>query len=145
MDISADDGAVDRTRDEDNGQSNTEGDLGHEGASREQGGRLYALADEVVDQRARQGVDDDLDGSEHPDGLGEVLGRVHLVHEGELADGEAVGEDDVRDGDEGLDEARVRGGPGRPVRRHAGMGPLDARRNDGDADRDDDGREVDVT
>ncbi len=145
MDVSAGDRGVDRTRDEDDGQGNAKGNLGHEGPGRQQRGRPDALADEGVDQGTGQRVDDDLDDAEHPDRLDEVLGRVHLVHERELADGEAVREDDVRDSDERVDEAGVLGGPRRPICSHAGVGSPYPRCDDRDPDREDDGREVYIT
>lgn len=142
VNVAADDGAVDGARDEDDGQGDTEGDLGHEGSGRQEGGRLDVLANEGVNERACEGVDDDLDNAKNPDGLAEVLGRVHLVHEGELADGEAVSKDDVRDGDEGINEARIGRRPGGPVGRHADLRSLHTGRDDGHTDSEDDRSEI---
>ncbi|KAJ8105657.1 hypothetical protein OPT61_g10044 [Boeremia exigua] len=137
VDIAQRDGRVDGARDENNGERDAERDLGDQGAGGQQGGRLDAVTDESVAQRARQRVDADLDCAGGPDGLHVVLGRVHFVHEGELADGEAEGEDDVGYRDEGFGEGEVFFGPGGPGDGGYAAGlvaGLDARRDDGDAD-----------
>lgn len=138
--------AVDGARDEDDGERDAEGDLGEHVAGGEQRGGLDGLAHEDVDQGARDGVDDDLDYAEPPDGLDEVLGRVHLVHEGELADGERVGKDDVAEGDEGLDKCQTLLGPCRPVgRRNQALALLDPGSDDRDSDGENDRHKVNVS
>lgn len=72
---------------------------------------------------------------------------MHLVHEGELADCEGVGEDDVGDCDEGVCEGDVFFGPGGPVysfETAAGLACYDGGCNDGDTDGGHDGDEIDV-
>ena len=147
MEQAAEDDGVDGAGDEDDGQSNPEGDAAHEVAGGEQGGALDVDADEAVDDGASDGVDEDLGQAQGPDGLDVVARGVHLVHEGELTHGEAVGEDDVGDGDEGLVEGDVGLGPGGPLdggQAAGAVGGLDAGGDDGDADGEDDGDEVDV-
>jgi hypothetical protein len=148
VDVAQRDGGVDRTGDEDNGQRDTECDLGNQRASGQQRRRLDVLADESVAQRTSECVDADLDRAGGPDGLHVVLGCVHFVHERELTDGETECEDDVGDGDESFGEAEVLLGPGGPVdgRHSTGLVTgLDTRGDDGDADCDQDGSKVDVT
>ncbi len=73
---------------------------------------------------------------------------MHFVHERELADGEGVGEDDVGESDPGIGKSGALLGPGRPLCGHERLGFLvgpDSRANDGHADGNDDGGEVDVT
>lgn len=141
------DGGVDGTADEDDGQGYPESDSAQHVAGREQGRALHVLADECVDNGAGDSIDDDLDDTQGPDGLDEVLGSMHFIHEGELAHGEAVGEDNVGDGDEGVGEGDVLLGPcgpidgGTPTRR---IGGLDTGTDDGDTDGSDDGDEIDV-
>lgn len=111
VDVARHDGRVDGARDEDDGQRDAKGDLGDGAAGREQRRGLHVLADEDVDERARDGVDEDLNGSEGDDRLGEVLRGVHLVHEGELAQGETVRKDDVSQGHKGLGQTKSLLGP----------------------------------
>lgn len=146
VNVPAHDRGVDRARDEDDGQRDSKSDLAQQRARRQQCGALHLLADKNVDERARERVDDDLDDAERPDTLDKVLGRVHLVHEAELADGEGVGEDDVAERDHGLDKSQPFLGPRGPrlAGRDTAVAPLDARADHGDADSDDDGGEVDV-
>lgn len=148
MDVAADDSSVDGTGDVDDGEGDTKGHLGHEGAGGEEGGGFDVLADEGVDDGTGEGVDDDLDNTQSPDGLDVVLGGVHLVHEGELANGETVGEDDVGDGDHGVGKGDVLLGPGGPVDSGHSAGLVtspDAGGDHGHTDSQDDGDEVDVS
>ena len=147
MDVAQRDGRVDAARDEDDGERDAECDLRDERTRGEERGGAHVLANKGVAQRAGQRVDADLDDAAGPDGLHVLVGRVHFVHEAELADGEAEGEDDVGDCDEGLGEGEVFLGPRAPVDggHPAGLvASLDSCRDDGDADCDQDGGEVDV-
>ncbi|KXT16833.1 hypothetical protein AC579_6798 [Pseudocercospora musae] len=97
-DIAPNDCAVDASRDENDWQSDSEGDSRDGEAGTEQSWRLHRLSDKGVDQGTSQGVDEDLDQAQSPDGLDIILWRVHFRHEGELADGEGVCENDVGGG-----------------------------------------------
>lgn len=148
VDVTADHGGVDGSGDEDDGQGDSEGDLGGDGAGRQKSGRGDAVTNKGVDESTSQGVDDDLNDTEGPDRLDVVLGALHLVHEGELADGKRVGKNDVGHGVEGLGEGEAGPGPGRPG--DGGHTTLlgvarDTRGDDGNTNGDDDGREVDVS
>lgn len=148
MEVAGHDGGVDRSRDEDDGKTETKGNLGDEGASREKGRRLDILPDKGVDQSAGKGVDTNLNKTKRPDGLDEILGGVHLIHKGKLADGKTVGKDDVGDCNEGLGKGQTLLGPGRPVNRRKTtrlIAGLDTSRNDGDPDSEGNGDEVDVS
>lgn len=151
VDVAGHDGGVDGARDEDNGQRNAKGDLG-DGASRgQERRRLHVLADEHVDEGARHGVNDNLDGAEGHDGLGKVFRGMHLVHEGELAQGETVGENDVAEGHKGLGELETLLGPQLPRGARSrnggrrGVGVLNAGGDDGDSDGNDNRGEIHVT
>ena len=146
--ISADDNRIDTARDEDDGESDAESDLGESGTGREQGGRLDRGANESVDDATSDRVDTDLDQAEGNNGLLVVCGGVHLVHETELAHGETVGENNVADSDEGLGEAEVVLGPARPGNgREAtlGVARANASSNHGDENGWADGDEIDVS
>ena len=72
---------------------------------------------------------------------------VHFVHEGELAHGKAVGKADVGDCDEALCECEVLLWPRRPVdsgQPPRSLGAINTSSNDGDANGEDDGSEVNV-
>ena len=147
VDVAQGDGGVDAAGDEDDGERDAECNLRNQGSCGEERGGSHVLADEGVAQRAGERVDADLDDAAGPDGLHVLVGGVHFVHEAKLADGEAEGEDDVGNGDEGLGEGEVFLGPRAPVDggHPAGLvAGLDACRDDGDADCDQDGGEVDV-
>ena len=147
MDVAAGDGSVDGAGDEDDGESNAKGNLGDEVAGGEKRRRLDFGTDKGVDEGAGEGVDKNLNQTKGPDGLDVVTGRVHLVHEGKLAHGEAVGKNNVGNGDKGVGKAEVLLGPGGPGnRRHAAnfLRGLDAGSNDGDANGEDNGGKVDV-
>ncbi|RMY75876.1 hypothetical protein D0863_02322 [Hortaea werneckii] len=147
-DITTDDGAVDRTGDEDHREGNTECDARDGATSRQQRWALDISSDESVDQGAGQGVDEDFRKSEGPDGLDVVLWPVHLAHERELTDGEGVGEDNVRHRHERAVEGDILRWPRTPVdSAHASRLAASANtsRDDGDQDGCDNGYEVDVT
>lgn len=139
-DEASDDGAVDGSRDEDDGQANTESNLGDQRTSREQSRGLDIRSNKGIDDCTGDGVNSNLDESKSPDGLLVVLGGVHLVHEGELADGKAVGKDNVGNGNEGIDKGQILLGPGRPghCRQSTIVGSLDTGSNHGDTDGNDD-------
>lgn len=137
---------VDGTADEDHGEGDPEGDTAHKVSGGKKRGTLHILADEAVDERAGERIDGNFCHAEGPDRLGEVRGSVHLVHEGELAHGETVREDDVGDGDEAVGESDALLWPGGPVHGAQSTGllrVLNAGGDDGDADGCDDGGEVD--
>lgn len=147
MNVTCDTGSVDRSRDEDDRQRQTESNLGHEAASRQQSWRVDVGTNKGVDQGSSQGVNEDLDQTQGPDGLDVVLGRVHLVHEGELADGETVSEDDVGNSDKRFVECEALLWPCRPVdsRKTAGaVGALHTGCNHCDQNCYNDGYKVDV-
>lgn len=145
-DVAAHDGAVDGTGDEDDWQGNTECNTGDDAAGGEQSRRSDVFADEGVDDGAGEGVDEDFDQAKGPDGLDIVLLGVHLVHEGELADGERVREDDIGGGQERIGECDALRRPHGPVH----VGEADALRgfdsgcDHGDSNGEDDGDEVDI-
>lgn len=148
MDVTCDTGSVDRSRDEDDRQRQTESNLGHEAAGRQQSWRLDIGTNKGVDQGSSQGVNEDFDQTQGPDGLDIVLGRVHLVHEGELADGETVSEDDVGNSDKRFVECEVILGPCRPVdgcKTAGGVGALHTSCNHRDQNCYNDGNKVDVS
>ncbi|KAI6772843.1 hypothetical protein HG530_003801 [Fusarium avenaceum] len=76
---------VDRTADKNDRQGDTKGDLCN-----------Y--------ERAGERVDDDFQAAESPNGLHIIGGCMHLIHEAELGDGEAVGKEDIANSNEGLRE-----------------------------------------
>ena len=114
---------------------------------REQGRRLDIGADESVNDTTSNSVDDDLDQAKSNDRLLVVGGSVHLVHEGELAHGEGVGENDVADSNEALRQAEVLLGPARPwdgTKTTILVGRTDAGTNHGNKNGGADGEEIDV-
>ena len=146
--ITDNDHSVDRTRDENDGNGDTESDTAHESTTRQKSRGLDLRADKVVDDGTGESVDDNLNDSESPDGL-HVVGRsVHFLHEGELANGEGVGENDVGHGNESLGESEARLGPRRPAARSKSANrliALDTGGHHGDDDGNQDGNEIDVT
>lgn len=148
VDEASDDDGVDGTGDEDDGKTDTESNLGDSVTSGQEGRRLDIRTDKGVHDASGEGVDKDLNQTQRPDGLLVVGGGVHLVHEGELADGETVGEDDVGDGEERFIELDVLLGPSRPLHRIEAtllLAGLNTSGNDGDTDGQNDGNEIDVT
>lgn len=128
--------AIDDACADDGGDRDAEGDLLHERAGGDQGGRLNVRADIVVDDDGGGEVQDDFKALKHEKGLLEILGGFHFGDEPEEGDVCAVGEDDVGDGlecgvqvcfDGGFDDA-------------AGV-LLHADGNHGDHDRAEDGEE----
>lgn len=145
VDITSQNGRVDGAGDEDDGKCETESDLAEHGTGGQESGRLDGAANKHVNKSARDGVNEDLNETEGPDGLDEILGGVHLVHERELADGKGVGENDVTQSNEGLDKRQTLLGPGGPIRLgDCAVRLLDAGANDGDQNRNDDRSEIDV-
>lgn len=145
VDVARQNGRIDGARNKNDGQGQTEGDLAEQGTGGQKCGRLDGAADKHVDQSAGDGVDEDFNDAEGPNRPDKVLGSVHFVHEGELADGEGVGENDVAESNKSLHECQTLLGPGRPV----GLGNravvrLNASSDNGDQNGDDNGREIDV-
>lgn len=95
VDVARDDGGVDGAGDEDDGEGGAEGEFGDEGAGGEEGGGGDGAADEDVGEYAGERVDEDFEEAERPDRFDVVVGSVHFVHEGELADGEGDWGSDV--------------------------------------------------
>jgi len=105
------------------------------------------LANKGEDQGTSESIDDHFNKTECPNRLDVILWGVHFIHEGELADGEGVGEDDVGDGDEAVRESDVLFGPCGPVYGFETAGRTTVYYgggDDGDADGEHDGYEVDV-
>lgn len=145
--VSAHDSAVDTSGNEDDGERDAECDAGDGEAGREQSGRLDRRADECVDESASQGVDEDFNQSQSPDGFDEILGSVHLRHETELADGKGVCENNVGGGQEGSIKGGTLFWPELPVHGGEASGSLvcfDTSGNDGDEDGSNDGDKVNV-
>ena len=138
---------VDRTTNKDHRECDTKCDTAKKATGGQQGGALDVLANESVAQGTGDCVDEDLGETEGPDGLGEIGGGVHLVHEGELAEGEAVGEDDVGQSDEGIGEGDTLLGPGGPVHssQTGAVGGLDTSSDDSDTDSEDNRGEINVS
>lgn len=101
-DVFSDDRGVNAAGDEDDGERETESDTGDQGWSGEDGGAVDVRADEGVDDGAGESIDEYLHDAERPDRLDVVRRRVHFRHETILADGERVGEHDVRRGNKSL-------------------------------------------
>lgn len=104
--------SIDRATDEDNRQGDAEDYSAKSLASGEKGGTLNILSDEGVDQSTGAGVNDHLDSSQCADRFGEIFRSVHLIHEGDLTNGDCVCENNIRHGNEGLGEGNVLFGPG---------------------------------
>jgi hypothetical protein len=74
-------------------------------------GRRDLLTDVVVDYYGSNGVEDDFEGLQHDQSLGEILRFLHLSEQTEESHVGAVGKNDVGDGAEGLDEIGVDSSP----------------------------------
>ena len=86
---------------------NSVSDFLHNRTCGSKSGRCDLLADIVVDDHRSNDVEGNFEGLQHDQGLGEIPRFLHLSEQTEESHVGAVGEDDVGDSAEGLDQIGV--------------------------------------
>lgn len=95
VDVLGSDVGIDYTRDDDDGNSDSVGDLANDGASRADGGRLDIIASEAVNDNSNDDVKRASANLEHAQGLREISRLLHLRDEPEVSNVGAEGDKNV--------------------------------------------------
>ena len=110
VDVLGRDVAVDDTRDDDGGDGDAVGDFADRRGGGTQGGGRDVCAGVAVGDDGDDDVHARVTALEEEEGAWVVCGGVQLGNEGEESDVSGIGEDDVRDGEEGWGKAAFHGG-----------------------------------